>query len=203
MLVDGLRQQITFRVSYTSAIVTGFTILVVVALAYVVGRQMSRGPAQAMGGPSSEQLRQGPANPQVLDIAGTSTPERTVSPPAGGARPSTATPVVPTRSPTTAPSGKRIMSMNYVIIQGYPDEASAKAAVQILQEHGVGSTIEKGIRGLKSDWFIVVGTDGFVKVSGRDYETYITRIQQISDKFAGSRRSFKAFEPLPYKWDRP
>lgn len=206
VLLDSDRQQITFRVSYTSAIVTGFAVLVVVALAYLLGRNMARGPAQALGGPSTVEIRQGPARPDVMDLRGSgasrATPRQSPAVPDESASVAPPTGVLQPGIASTSPPGRRIAGLNYVVIQSYPDEASAKAAVDILQQHGVGCTVEKGLRGLKSDWSIVVGTDGFAKVSGREYETYIKKIEQISDKFA-SRKSFKAFQPFGYKWDRP
>jgi hypothetical protein len=104
--------------------------------------------------------------------------------------------------PATTENGRRIHGLNYVIIQGYPDEASAKAALKVLAENGLGCTIERGLRGLNRDWYIVVGTEGFGRISGREYENYVKKIQAVSDKFT-DRKSFKAFDPLPYKWDRP
>ena len=216
--VDSGRQRITFRFTYTSALVACFAIAVVVALAYLVGRQMSRGPAQAMGGPSTDEVRQGPARPEVMDvgrgtrasagaqpqrpntsepddsmISTSSQPQRTTAPPPPTR---TETPKLPPADPT-----KRVTGLNYVIIQSYPDEASAKGAVDALKQYGVTATIEKGLRGYSSGWHSVVGTEPFARISSPEYAAYLQKINQISDKFA-SRRSFKAFEPRGYKWDR-
>ena len=49
---------------------------------------------------------------------------------------------------------------------------------------------------------IVVGAYAHhVRAQSAD-EAAIKKIEQISDKFA-SRKSFKAFQPFGYKWDRP
>ena len=228
--VDSHRQRITFRFTYTSAIVTCFAVAVVVGLAYLVGARMSRGPAQAIGGPSTDQLRQGPARPDVMDVGNgngngngatrapganqSSQPQRPVNnepddsissvssqpPPNRGAQQPPARTQTPNPAVATQP-GKRVAGLNYVIIQSYPDEASAKAAVDVLKQHNVGATIEKGLRGY-TGWFAVVGVEPFTRASGPEYTTYLQKIQQISDKFA-SRKSFKAFDPRGYKWDRP
>ena len=226
--VDSQRQRITFRFTYTSAIVTCFAVAVLVGLAYLVGARMSRGPAQAIGGPSTDQLRQGPARPDVMDVGSGSgngatrapganqspQPQRTVNnepddsissvspqpPPNRGAQQPPARTQTPNPAVSTQP-GKRVAGLNYVIIQSYPDEASAKAAVDVLKQNGVGATIEKGLRGY-TGWFVVVGVDPFTRISGPEYLAYLQKIQQISDKFA-SRKSFKAFDPRGYKWDRP
>jgi hypothetical protein len=208
VLVDSAHHRITLRVTYTSAIVAGFTVLVIVGLAYIIGRQMSRGPAQALGGPSTEQLRQSPPRPDVLDVNSTSyravaAPGNLVNPPTPQnnlplpPQPSAASP-----APTPAEIGRRINGLNYIIIQAYPDEANAKAAVDILAQHGVPATIERGLRGYTRDWYIVVGMQGFERISAQEYLSEVKRISAISEQFA-SRRSFKAFEPRGYKWDRP
>jgi hypothetical protein len=215
--VDSSHQRITFRFTYTSALVTCFAIVVVVALAYLVGRQMSRGPAQAMGGPSTDEVRQGPARPEVLDVgrgsrsdAGAPAQRPSASEPddstiSTSSQPNRSNPA-PARSETPklppAAPGKRVTGLNYLIIQSYPDEASAKAAVTILQQHGVGATIEKGLRGYSNSWFTVVGMEPFARTSSPEYAAYVNKLEQISEKFA-SRRSFKAFDPQGYKWDRP
>ncbi len=215
--VDSQRQRITFRFTYTSALVTCFAIVVLVGLAYLVGSRMSRGPAQALGGPSTDQVRQGPARPEVMDVgrgakgnAGapvqrantsepddatvstTAQPNRTTAPPARSE-----TPKLPAAEP-----GKRVTGLNYVIIQSYPDEASAKAAVDVLKQYGVAATVEKGLRGYSSGWHTVVGMEPFARISSPEYAAYVDKINKISEKFA-SRRSFKAFEPRGHKWDRP
>jgi hypothetical protein len=221
LLVDSKRHQITFRLTYTSALVGTFAVLVIVALAYIIGRSMSRGPAQAMGGPTSEQLLKGPANPDVLNVGtgngaagaplnaqptnrSTAPPINIAPPPKPAPRTSgtTGTAAAPnTSGGSLAENGRRAINLNYAIIQGYPDEASAKAAVEILQQNGVPCTIEKGLRGLNRDWFIVVGLEGFARISSPEYQAHEKKIRTISDKFIG-KRSFKAFEPMPYKWDR-
>ena len=215
--VDSRRQRITFRLTYTSALVTCFAVAVVVALAYLVGRQMSRGPAQAMGGPSSDEVRQGPARPEVMDVgrgsrsgAGAQPARPNVSEPDDSTISTSPPPqpnrTAPARSETprlpAAEPGKRVTGLNYVIIQSYPDEANAKAAVDALKQYGVPATVEKGLRGYSSGWHTVVGMEPFARTSSPEYAAYVQKINQISDKFA-NRRSFKAFDPRGYKWDRP
>jgi len=206
--LDPDRQLISFKLTYTSALVSTFAVLVVVVLAYVIGRHMSRGPAAALGGPSTEQIRQGPVQPNVLNLAprgGAAAPAVDAEPGSASgtniAAPSPRQVAAPPPAVTTTP-GKRTVGLNYVIIQSYPDEAGAVEAVKMLAENGVAATIEKGLRGYTSNWHTVVSADGFARINSREFEGYLKRIDQISDKFAG-RKSFKAFKPIGYKWDRP
>jgi len=224
--LDPNHQQITFRVSYTSAIVSGLALLVVVALSYVIGRHMSRGPSPAFGGPSTDQIRQGPVRADVLNV----TPNSGAGARAADARypddalssgnaaaarqqqsqsqqatqpKSMNVPTAPAPTATVSFNGKRTVNLNYVIIQSYPDQAGADVAVKALAESGVGATVEQGMRGYPASWYTVVGTDGFARGKGSEYDAYIERIMQISEKFARNKRSFKAFQPMGYKWDRP
>jgi hypothetical protein len=225
--LDPNHQHITFRVSYTSAIVSGFALVVVVALAYVIGRHMSRGPSPAFGGPSTDQVRQGPVRSDVLNVtpnsgagaraadvryaedalsSGNAAAVRQQQQQSQQAAQPKSMNVPTAQPPPTAPvsfNGKRTVNLNYVIIQSYPDQAGADVAVKALAESGVGATVEQGMRGYPASWYTVVGTDGFARGKGTDYDAYIERIMQISEKFARNKRSFKAFQPMGYKWDRP
>ena len=207
--VDPDRQQITFKFSYTSAIIVTFSLLVAVGLAYLVGQKMSHGPTQALAGPSSEQLRAGPKHPNVLDVGGRSA---ATNPPPVQREPD---PAITSKGPETNPDNvarpanagnaeatpqQRVLNLNYVVIQSYPDQKSAEEAHDALLKANVGCTIEQKLRGLKPDWFTVVGTQGFQRASGPEYDAYIHNLEQISQQFSRSKRSFKAFTPLAYKW---
>jgi hypothetical protein len=211
LAVDTERQQITFKISYTSAIVVTFAIVVAVGLAYLVGQKMSRGPSLAMGGQTSEQLRTGPKNPAVLDVGrnanaqqqaprepetGISSrgpennPDNVVAPPGVSADPGDANPQ----------QQRRVLNLNYVVVQSYPDQKSAEEARDALIKAGIGATIERGLKGWTKDWYIVVGVQGFQRASGPDYEAYVRRINDVSTQFAQRKRSFKAFQPMAVKW---
>ncbi|MBC8105026.1 MAG: hypothetical protein H7Z14_00420 [Anaerolineae bacterium] len=212
--VDPDRQQITFKVSYTSAIIVTFSVVVAVALAYLVGQKMNRGPAQALAGQSSEQLRAGPKNSGVMDV-GTRNPG--VVPPAVQREPD---PAITSRGSETNPDNveapttlgnagavvesstpqPRVLNLNYVVVQSYPDQKGAEEARDALVKAGINCTIEQKLRGLNPNWFTVVGTQGFQRASGTEFDNYIRKIDGVSQQFAQRKRSFKAFQPLAYKW---
>ena len=207
--VDPDRQQITFKVSYTSAIIVTFSLLVAVGLAYLVGQKMTHGPAQALGGQSSEQLRAGPKNPGVLDVgqrnSGTNAPAAPREPdPALTSRGPEANPDN-VEGPANAPSvdstsQQRVLNLNYVVVQSYPDQKSAEEARDALLKANIGCTIEQKLRGLNPNWYTVVGTQGFQRASGSEFDAYIRKIDAVSQQFAQRKRSFKAFMPMAYKW---
>ena len=68
--LDADRQQISFKLTYTSAAVGAFALVVVLSLAYIIGRKMNAGPASAVAATvSTSDLRRKPAQASVLEIA--------------------------------------------------------------------------------------------------------------------------------------
>ncbi|MGH7178041.1 MAG: hypothetical protein ACREJC_11720 [Tepidisphaeraceae bacterium] len=194
--LDHDRHQVTVRASYTSALVTVFAAVILVALAFIVGRRMSRGPALAVASQTSEELQAGPAHPGALNLAPPTRPQRTAE--------ETATPpavVFPVHESPFA-DGARVIGHNYVVIQSYPDEKSAVEARDLLVKGGIACTVEQKLRGLNPNWYTVVGTDAFPRGSDEAYQQYVAKLGKISTEYAG-KKSFKAFQPLRYKWDKP
>ncbi len=200
--VDPDRQQVSFRLTYTSAAIAAFALLVVVGLAYLVGSRLRSGPTAAGASPAIEELQKQASQPQVMDV-----------PRGGGDAPATDAAIPTVESvgdsapaqppPTTVVQGaQRQNNLNYVVVQSYPDPADAREARDLLAKNGVDSTIEVGLRGLHPDWHTVVGADGFTSISAPEYKAYIERVQRISDRNYSQKRSFKAFQPMGYKWDR-
>src|SRR5512133_2283382 len=68
MAVDRQRQQISLRLSYSSAIVGAFALAVLLGLAYVVGQHVSRGPTPVYGGRPTAEVRSGPVQAGVLEV---------------------------------------------------------------------------------------------------------------------------------------
>jgi hypothetical protein len=68
VFLDRDRQEVFLRVRYTTAIVGGFALVVMVALAYITGRQFGRGPSSALASQSSEDVATGPVEQGLLNI---------------------------------------------------------------------------------------------------------------------------------------
>lgn len=195
--VDRERQVIKIRLTYTSAAVTGFAVLVAVVLAFILGRGGPATPDNPLNSASTEEIRAGAVTPGVLDVMSEAggAPARAADAPEA---PRTASkPLPPPPTPTTL--GDRIVGMNYVIVQSYPEEKDAQAAVEVLRQHGISATVVKGTA-YAPRWYSVVGLEPFDHLSGNaEYRQYVKRITEISNKFAGNSK-FKKFEPRPYKW---
>lgn len=194
--VDRARQLITFRFSYTSAAIASFAVLVVIGLAYVVGRHTSRSPS------SDDPFFSAPLRADVLEVArpgsATNPAAETVilaDPPPAPVEPSSPT-------PTPVATG-RVIGLNYVVVQSFADEKLARDAQQMLAQAGIETTIERGLAGYAGPtWHCVVGTRGFESAVGEshpDYARYVASIREVGRQFAARTRS-KEFVPQRYKW---
>ena len=98
-----------------------------------------------------------------------------------------------------ARSKERTVGLNYVMVQGYPEERMAVAAATALQQNGIDCTVERSIPGFLK--YSVVGQIGFSRVSSNaELEAYMNKIRAISDRYAKKPNSFAAFKPQPFKW---
>jgi len=215
--VDSEKQQITFRLTYSGTIIASFAVIVIVGLAYIIGRHGS-GPQSASASVSTEQIKSGPVRTDVLNISqsgavGISNPIASntgadaegydaPTPKTTHAGTTTSTPhgPVPTPASQATTDGKiqRIIGMQYVIIQSYPDDADASKAVALLKQNGIEATVE--VLPWFSKWPSVVGVTGFDRIkSNTQYDRYIASIEQLSAKFAGQSK-FKRFTPQPIRW---
>lgn len=231
--LDRDRQELFLRVRYTTAIVSGFALVVLIGLAYITGRHFARGPSGALAYQPTEEVAEGPIEKGVLQVGRSAPPSRSTGTttgtgglPTGADRPApsraveagvvaplgTATPV-PVSSQHLRPPGpliepkpgivespKRTIGLNYVIMQSYPkaEKHLADEAVQYLNRSGIPSTIEQPA-GWNPNWYCVVGTTGFTRVSGREYDNYVEAVEKVNQQFAGKSR-FKRLEPTPIKW---
>jgi hypothetical protein len=193
--VDSEVQQVTFRVTYPSLIIAAFALLVAISLAFIVGRATQRSESLPAGVADSQLVRQGPVYPQVMDVRnrGTSGNEA----PRSTAASETST----TSNSAPALSADRVNGRNYVIIQSYQNEAAAVAARDVLAQHGIATTIERGLpRYADKSWYILVGTQGFDRLRDNpEYDRYLQSIRQVGARYAGDSR-FKPFAPQPYSW---
>jgi hypothetical protein len=225
-MVDRDRQELFLRVRYTTAIVAGFALVMLVALSYIAGRQIGRGPSSALASQSSEEVAGGPVEQGVLDLGNRNTnPGATANAGigAGGvsaqpAPPRTSTPLnVPPattpqrqtgpsvasepRQPVAPENMRRTVGQQYVVIQGYAGDQRklADEAREFLLKSGVACTVENGVSGWPNTWHLVVGTQAFDKASGAQFENYIANVTEIGKRFAG-KSAWKSFEPRAVRW---
>lgn len=206
LAVDPDQQTISFRLTYTTALVGGFALLIIVILAFVIGQHLTRKPTPALTSMSTEELRALPAHGDVINVD-SSKPTTDPKPPP---TPAVASPIKtsgtkvappdegpqPPKSYTTI--GERQNGLTYVIVQSYPDEHDAVKAKDILNQEGILCTVEPGIEGW-GKWYVVVGVQGFARYRSDEFKAYVASIEAVSKKFAKNSK-FKQFEPQPYTW---
>jgi hypothetical protein len=96
--------------------------------------------------------------------------------------------------------GKRVINMNYVVIQSYQNEKLAEEAAEFLKKNGIDCTVVDGLPRW-SKWPTVVGMKPFPPRSSSTaaYEAYVTQIKDVGLKFAGKSK-WNRFDPQPYRW---
>ena len=189
------RQGVWFRLTSAHLVVAAVALFMIVGAAYWAGRR----PAVPVSTSSSEQLKKGEANPGVLGVG---------DDPAGSAEQDPARLAGPGRvalsdaEQSAAPKpgaqdGPRVGGRNYIVVQSYPDISTANEAREHLAKSGIPCTVEKGLS-FAPRWYCVVTLAGFEKVSSREYEDCVRKIQSASKRFVNPK--FKQFEPQAYRW---
>jgi hypothetical protein len=211
--VDSGDQTIKLVLSYSSAAVACFSFVVVLALAFVLGKHSGRGPLPLLADRTTDEVRKDAPRGDVLNVSAEPINPSQITPvvnrPAPGAakqasakQPTWNDPKPP--STLTVDDEKRTIGLNYVIVQSYPEKKDADAARDLLVKHGTLCTVEptpeKWFINNGQQWYSVIGIKGFSKIrDSEEYDRYKATIMQISNEFAGKSR-FKRFEPTPIKW---
>ncbi len=202
---DSDDQSIRVALSYSSAAVIAFAILVLIGLAYITGRHSGRSPLPLLAERTTDQIRKDKPNRSVLDVR-PSYLSTAIPPAANSAKPSDKPQTWNDPRPSTTykseDTGQRQIGLNYVIVQTYPDEKDAEAAKDLLCKHGINCTIEPPPAGWwkSSDKvYSVIGTTGFDRIHCPEFEHYVAQIMKVSTQFAGNVR-YNRFNPSPYLW---
>lgn len=213
--LDRNRRELTVRVQFATAVVTCAAIVLAVALSYVLGRKAGTHPA-VLAAETPTDMHTGDVKPSALDI-----PRRPSLPAAA------ATPLPPRRSimfdsnpgehestpqansvhglrpvpPPAVSDGKRIIGLNYYIIQTYPNETSAIEARDFLLKNGVGCTAERVPHGFGAEptWFAVITSRGFDReqLHTPDCDNLRKQIDRIGEKFASTGKFKRFLSPPP------
>ncbi|HWE01237.1 MAG TPA: hypothetical protein VG326_02415 [Tepidisphaeraceae bacterium] len=219
---DRVRHEVKLRLPLAHAVVGGFAVVVVVGLAYVMGKHQSTAGLELVTTETSPALstdvpRTALAQPGVLDV---NRPK--LRPSSGGGSASTGGPHISVAAThvrdhdftSTLPvannaqgmhvaprpasiNGPRTIGLNYVVAQCYPSEQVANDARDFLVKNGIPSTVEKGCSWAPK-WYSVVTTRGFEHIHTSECETFQSQIERLGDKFAGN--GLKRFEPMLVSW---
>jgi hypothetical protein len=213
-------QEFTFKLRYTTALVTGFGVCVLVGLSYVVGRHLGGGPKVASAEQASvKELLQQPAQPDVTKVtprarvSPTQTPAQRSSTPATSPdrgspalannsvapRSNVTSSFVPASADTTMP---RKVGLNYLVLSTYPVDRKqiAEAARDYFTKNGIPCSLEK-TEWAPGKWITLVGTAGFKRVSTDDFKSYLQHAATLAKNYKTS--NFDRPEPTSqtvYKW---
>jgi hypothetical protein len=103
----------------------------------------------------------------------------------------------------TQVDGPRVIGLNYLLIQSYPNQAGAEEAHDFLVSNGVACTVEKVPPGFycpDPSWMAVITSRGFDReqLHTPEYEDFKHQLEKLGDKFAGNGK-FKRFSLQVYK----
>ncbi len=205
MKLDQAHKQIAFKLSYQTAIVGGFAMLVAFGLVYAIGKHMHRTLAAQTSSPSTAELRSGPAHPDVLDVSNPGKGELVHN---SNDNAQTANLKQPKKQlddlPKPPPSSNdvdRVVGKQYVVIQSYTDEKAANDIAALLQKNNVPCSVIKALPNWgRADTFSIVGTTGFDRIrSNPDFDHYEANIVHVGEQLAANGH-FRKFEPHPYRW---
>lgn len=199
--IDRDRRQISMRVSYTTAIVAGFAVVVACGLAYIVG-SAGHGKTVAVANSTpqpgvlnvqqnSANLINDPANvthQNATDLGKINDTGKDLSLDNGGG---------PIDVPTNV---KRIVGYQYLVLMSFQRGADANALVKFLADNGVPATAEKALPGYSAAWYSVVTTHGFDHTSKNPpYDVFVASLTRLMQKYSRSSQ-YVAGKPAVYTW---
>ena len=216
--IDHWRPRVIEHGGVIVGVLAAFTMIGIVEL---VRRAEHPATVQPAAVASIDELRSQSAHPSVLQIDQTTVAptQVAVAPSAPDAPDAPDAPAAPAVAPgsddadlsadaaTARPASSvftptaRQVNLNYVLVQSYGDQKTAQEAVDFLNNGGVSCTIERGIDHWRKDFYLVIGLQGFPRVSGTEYEAYRQKIDALSAQFAPPH-SYKRFDPIAIKWDK-
>lgn len=211
-------REITLTLSYPTLAIAAAAAVMLMVVAFLAGKHLAR--PVGLTGPSMQQVRNGKAFPEVLNVNGSSgaganraapqAPVDVVSeietspaalpggkPEAVAGRPGALVAAAPPQPAAVGASdSRRVVGRNYVIAQSYPEESAAQKAVDLLQRNNIPASVEQ--IDASPGWYCVVTRVGFDRGQGADMERYIEQIRSVNAQ--ATRERLKKFEPYGYKW---
>ncbi len=189
-----------FHFDATNAVIGVSAVVIVVGLSMLIVSKLGGSNTPSLSAVTTADLRKQPADPAILDLPRRAEPKA----------PEKAPVVLPVEEPSnpgnsavaSAPE-KRIINMNYLMIQSYQDEKVTREAAELLNKSGIDCTVIQGLPRWSPSpkWWCVVGTKGFGPrtTDTAEFQNYLSRIREVSNTFSG-RTKWKQFSPQLYRW---
>lgn len=218
---DADRKEFTFKLRYTTALVSAFVVFAVVGLSYVIGRHLGGGPrvADAQQVPVRQLLQQ-PPQPGVTAVApkakAAATPKTAAPAPSDSTtraplantttpRAQLVTSLVPASADTSLP---RKVGLNYLVIHIYPPDRrkQAEAARDYFTKAGIPCSLESTSWTGTTGWMTLIGTAGFSRIKTDDFQAYSDQVAKLAKAYKTSQFDHPGTELHAYKWlpsDKP
>jgi hypothetical protein len=220
--LDRDTREVTMRLPLNAVAIGAFGLVLCIGLAYVMGRHGRNREAIPVAAVTddNEDSQTEDLRPDALDVARhpshvsvKDAPAALVKPPAhlmsddahyhdrdSLPEANTVHGITPIAPPADGP---RIIGLNYLLIQNYPNQASATEARDFLVQNGIACTVEKVPPGFfcpDPNWMSVITSRGFDREALRspEYDAFKRQIEKLGDKFAGNGK-FKRFSLQVYK----
>jgi hypothetical protein len=205
MKVDSAAGDIRFRISFAGVVAIGFVFLLLLAIAFVAGKQSSAVDEQAAApkesttapasgfvmaiGPMvapSHPVNNAPVKPDVLTI------------PQHPSRPAVVIGPKPTSPTPVAVKNDRVIGLLYVIVQSYMDRDQAQNACNYMNDAGVSCTVVEGpSHWAMPDYYSVISLKSFNK-HDPELADYEREVKTLGAKF--TNRISDQFQPQAYTW---
>jgi hypothetical protein len=201
--IDHGRQELMFRLSYTTAALAAFIGLVLLGLSFVVGKHLAERRSDDL---AIQALRAGQPDPAVLNLdhndgGGVTAPSAdhvTDNSSAPQAQPHIAA-AAPGDAGVPAGPAQRTIGLDYLVVQSYPTPKSAQDAADMLTQNGIPCTVEHGLR-WAPNWYSVVTTAGYPPHS-TEGDTLVDSIHKVAADQAKLGHRWR-FEPQGYQWNQ-
>ncbi len=184
----------------TNAVIAVSAVVIVVGLSMLIVSRMGGGKTPSLSAVTTADLRKQPANPAVLDLPRKVEAKASEKPAVSQSEDEA---FGPEKSAVAAVPGKRIINLNYLMIQSYQDEKITREAAELLNKSGVECTVIQGLPRWSPSprWWCIVGTKGFSPrtTETTEFQSYLAKIRDVSTTFAG-RTKWKLFNPQLYRW---
>jgi len=202
--IDRDNRQISLRVSYNSAIIAGFAVVVALGLAYVIG---------SAGRSKTTTVAESNPQPGVLEVqpesTGGSSSSQTKTPSSEGMANINSDNNLGVENvsggPVAVPKNfKRVVNLNYVVLMSSPSTRQLQDLVKFLADHGVPATVEQ-LPGFsrKTTWYSVVTTKGFDRVSNNpQLDVFLARLNQLMQQYSKTS-SVVPGKPALFMWKSP
>ncbi len=201
-----LRERFALPLNYTTGIVAGCGVLVLIGAVYLATSLASNPKtalAEAKPNPKVLEVSPQPVQPTAPVVARTekARPVADTGPLARPGKTAVESTSVENVRPVPVPTNvKRVYNLQYIVVLSSPIAKDAQEAVKFLADNGIPATAEQALPGYSRSWYSVITTKGFEKTRNNpEFDAYMGQLSKLMQKYAKGSK-FKTFQPDVYSW---